>query len=298
MIGIRSLETRRVSIAGSAVGAKRRFLVVFAVPLLLGVAGCDWKDDECGGPQVDTQAPAAPRDLYSITGDRQVTLVWLANTEPDVRGYYLWWSDRYSGPYHLIAEVAVCDGCYWMEYAARGLENGETRFYAVSAYDDSENESDLSHEEVWDTPRPEGHAIIGNANHLVDHSVAGFDLDAPMVVPADAREADFYYIHDPDTGGYLVAGSQYYGGTETTEIQDMGWTGDFDEISFAPDDVGWSPTGTAEPIAGHTYVILTREGYYAKIRLTGVDAEHVGFDWAFQSAPGGMNRQLKALGGS
>jgi len=287
----------RVSGAKASAGIRHGLRLALVLPLLLVVAGCDWDDDECSCPVHDREAPAAPRDLYSITGDEQVTLVWLANTELDVEGYYLWWSDSYIGPYHLITDLPACtDGCYWMEYVCTGLENSRTRFYAVSAYDDAGNESDLSHEEVWDTPRPEGHASIGNADEPGGFDVAGFDLRGKHVVAADSPDADFYYTYNDQTGGYLVAGSDYYGGAETTDIQDMGWTDGFDEISFAPDDIGWSPTGTAEPITGHTYVVLTREGYYAKIRLTEVGPGHAGFDWAIQLDAG--NRQLKAPEGS
>lgn len=292
MAAQRSNEPMGIASTRGYVGLRSWLRLALALPLLVAVAGCDWDDDECGCPVGDHDAPAAPRDLYSVTGDERVTLAWLANTELDVEGYYLWWSESYAGPYHLIADLPACEDCYWEEYTHTGLENRRTLFYAVSAYDRSGNESDLSHEEVWDTPRPEGHAGIGNAHQPDSYDLAGFDLREADVVPADSRDADFYYTYNELTGGYLVAGSDYYGGAETTEIQDMGWTDGFDEISFAPDDVGWSPTGTAEPIAGHTYVVLTREGHYAKIRLTDVDPDHIGFDWAFQLDA--WNRQLKA----
>jgi hypothetical protein len=296
MTGPRSNEPARISNPKMTIRVRTWLGLALVLPLLLAVAGCSCDDDGCGGPVPDHEAPAAPRDLYSITGDERVTLVWLANTELDVEGYYLWWSDSYTGPYHLITELPGCSDCYWMEYTYTGLENRRTFFYAVSAYDHVGNESDLSHEEVWDTPRPEGHASIGNADLPNGYDVAGFYLREADVVPADSPEADFYFTYNDLIGGYLVAGSDYYGGAETTEIQDMGWTDGFDEISFAPDDVGWSPTGTAEPIAGHTYVVLTREGHYAKIRLTGVGPDHVSFDWAFQLDA--ANRQLKAPEGS
>jgi hypothetical protein len=272
-------------------GAPSRWLALAAaLPLLLAFAGCDWNNDHEGRP-IDREAPAAPRDLYSITGDTQVTLVWLANTESDLRSYNLWWSDQYTGsPYHLIAKVPACSDCYWMDFTDTGLTNGQTIFYAVTAVDDAGNESELSHEEVWDTPRPQGHAAVANADLPGGHGLAAFDLHNQTIVPADSPDADFYYVHQDATGGYLVAGSELYAGAETTEIQDMGWTGGFDEISFAPDDQGWSPTGTAEPITGHVYVLLTRDGHYAKIRLTEVAPDHVAFDWAFQLSQ--WNRQL------
>ncbi len=35
----------------------------------------------------DTTPPAVPRGVTSVTGDRQVTILWFENTEPDLAGY-------------------------------------------------------------------------------------------------------------------------------------------------------------------------------------------------------------------
>ena len=68
--------------------------------LLFGPLGCNDEDDcVCCGP--DLHPPAAPRGLYSITGNEQVTLVWLSNTESDLEGYQVLWSDSYYGEYGL-----------------------------------------------------------------------------------------------------------------------------------------------------------------------------------------------------
>ena len=41
-------------------------------------------------------------------------------------------------------------------YVDDDVRNGSTYFYAVSAYDYDGNESELSPEQVYDTPRPSG----------------------------------------------------------------------------------------------------------------------------------------------
>jgi hypothetical protein len=266
--------------------------------IALGPSGCN-NEDNCISPGADRDAPAAPRGLYSVTGDNRVALAWLANTEGDLAGYRVYWSEEFDNPqqpYHLITTVPACGGCYWMDFEDIDAGNGETYFYAVSAYDQSGNESDLSAEYVWDTPRPDGHASIGNALRPDQYDHAGFDLHTRQAVPADDPSADFICTYDEMNGGFLFAGSDYYGADETTQIQDMGYTADFDEISVAPENAGWSPTGTAEPIAGHTYVLLTRDDHYAKIRVTsepgGMGVE---FDWAFQTERN--NVQLHYPGG-
>jgi hypothetical protein len=264
--------------------------------ILLGLAGCDDGDD-CVCCGADREAPAAPRGLYSITGDGEVIVVWLANTESDLDGYRVYRSDEYDGTYYLLTSASACGDCYWVELVDDEVQNGETNFYAVTAIDHAGNESDLSGEYVWDTPRPDGDAEITNALDPDGYEEAGFDLHTARAVAADDSRADFFYTHDEAGGGFLFAGNEHSGVRDLTEIQDLGYTADFDEISFAPEnledpgDVGWSPTGSAEPIRNHTYVLLTSDDHYAKIRVTEVTPRRVEFEWAFQLVPG--NRQLK-----
>jgi len=276
-------------------GGRQRWspLIVLLVlgAVCLGLSGCNDDDDcICCGP--DTRAPAAPRGLYSITGDDEVILVWLSNTEEDLAGYYVWWSDDYAGTYHFIEEVAARD-CYTMEFIDHEAANGETYFYAVSAVDYAGHESELSIEEVWDTPRPEGVAAVTSMSIEFGFETAGFDLSAPtahQLVAADSRHADFYFDVD-ELGPVIYAGSQYYGIEDLTDIQDMGYTNDFDEIDFAPDNIGWSPLRYVEAVAGHTCVLLTRDNRYAKIRLQEVHADEFIFQWAYQTDE--WNQQLK-----
>ncbi len=275
------------------VGALCAVFWVCAASLFL--SSCCDDEDGCSACGVDTHAPAAPRGLYSVTGDGRVTLSWLSNTESDLERYIVWWSDQYEGTYQKVADVDACADCYWMSYTDRLAENGRTYFYAVSAVDAHGNESDLSLEEVWDTPRPEGHGQVSNAVIQSGYPTAGFDFFLHQAVAADDPRADFYYYNDELAGAFLIAGSDYYGQQEITQVQDMGWTDDFGEIDFAPEE-GWSPTGTAEMIAGHTYVLLTRDNHYAKIRVTGFDPGQLSFDWAYQAVA--WNRQLNVLGGS
>jgi hypothetical protein len=267
-------------------------LCLASVLLLSGGAGCHCDDDDCACGRPDGTPPAAPRGLYSITGDSQVTLVWLANTEPDLDGYDVWWSDAYDGEYHLLATVQTVPDQYDVEYVDTGALNGETYFYAVSAFDRAGNASDLSLEEVWDTPRPAGsHVMITDA--LTVTETAAFDFSTYHVVSANSPAADLHFEYLPDTGEFFLI-TEGLGGAGTRVLaQDFGWTDDFDEISFAPPDAGWSPTGVLEAIREHTYVFLTFEGqsgYYAKVRLTAVSPSHITFDWAFQEVP--WNRQL------
>jgi hypothetical protein len=289
--GLRSGVAGSVSVRHT-LGSRRLALGLALAGVILAAGGCN-DDDDCVCCPEDHEPPAAPRGLYSITGDDQVTLVWLASTESDLAGYRIYWSDRYDGTYSLIAEVSRCADCYAEEFVDSEAVNGATYFYAVSAFDGAGNEGDLSAEYVWDTPRPDGHAVVANAQREGGPDFAAFDFETRTVVAIDHPAADFFYTFDPFVGGFLVAGSTFAGPQEETAIQDMGYTLDFDEIDVAPYDdqvanPGWSPTGTAEPIVGHTYVLLTPANHYAKIRVTALTPEQMSFDWACQFDEGNI----------
>jgi hypothetical protein len=98
-------------------------LLLPLVMLGILVAGCN---ERIAAPVIP---PAAPQGLFSVTGDREVTLVWLANTEADVVGYRI-----YEGPcggldceYTRIAAIPVPVGAEYVEYVVTGLTNGRTR---------------------------------------------------------------------------------------------------------------------------------------------------------------------------
>lgn len=257
-----------------------------ATPILLalaalGNAGCD---DTTTAPR-DVTPPAAPRALYSVTGDGQVSLYWLANTEGDVAGYRVYHSPCASGPdcpYDRIGATSAT------QFVVSGLTNGVRRFYAVSAVDQAGNEGPLSLENVFDTPRPAGQATLGN--FVSDTTAAGWDFSAFSVKSSGDRATDIYFGYNLSV--YQMFATNSYGPFEpNTEIQDAGYATTLDAVDFAP-SLGWSPTGTVELIPGHCYVVQTKDGHYAKFRVIGLTPSSVGLDWAYQTAQG--DRELRA----
>lgn len=232
-------------------------------------------------PTPDTTPPGAPQGLYSVTGDRAVTLRWLPNPEPDVAGYAIFIGPCPSGPacpydlYGRTAETTV---------TVTGLVNGVTRYFAVAAFDTAGNEGPLSVGDVYDTPRPAGANVsLGNAHTSVVG--AGWDFSAATKRSSTDPSTDVYYYAQPGGAALLVCPDV------NTNIQDMGAAGTLDAIDYAP-ITGWSPTGTAEAIAGHNYVVWTRDNHFAKVRVTSVSPSALVFDWAYQVDPG--NRELGA----
>lgn len=253
----------------------RIVLSLFLATLGLAAAGCD----DSTAPR-DRTAPAAPRGLRSVTGDRQVTLSWLGNTEPDLNRYAVYATAPgigAAGPYDLVLTTTSTQA------VVTALTNGVTRFYAVSAVDHAGNQSDLSYEDVFDTPRPAGFgAQLGN--YLDSTAGAGWDFSAGVALASNAPATDMFY-------GYNGSIAQVFVPDFGTDIQDAGYATSLDAVDYAP-DAGWSPTGSVEVIPGHCYVVWTRDNHFAKFRVISVTTGSVAFDWAYQTDTG--NRELKA----
>ncbi len=88
-----------------------------------------------------------------------VVLAWENNTEPDLAGYIIYYgkSSRNYNTNIDVGDPKVSDGC---EYMLTGLEENIEYFFAATAYDKSENESDYS-DEVKYTIKPDINAARG-----------------------------------------------------------------------------------------------------------------------------------------
>ncbi|MEX0602997.1 MAG: hypothetical protein WD295_06625 [Bacteroidota bacterium] len=238
--------------------------------LLFGIllAGCDMN-------VIDTTAPGAPLGVITLSLDNAVQVDWYPNSERDIAGYRVWISNEYDGRYTLLGTVRTNR---FVDYAAR---NGITYYYAVSAYDFDGNESPLSYEEAHATPRPEGYNV-----RLYDYrlfpSSSGYDFSTYSVGPYNDDFTDVFFE--------VFNGVFYLNVWDDSDIQDMGYTGSFDDITRAPVS-GWSPSGYVEAIVGHTYVVWTWDDHYAKLRIRNITSTSVVFDWAYQTSTG--NPQLK-----
>ncbi len=245
-------------------------------------AGCH--DDN--GPVRDRVPPAAPRGVYTVTGDGKVYVHWLANTESDVAGYRIYEAPCASGSGCPYDRVGATTGT---SFTVTGLTNGVTRYYAVAAFDYAGNESELSQEVLFDTPRPEGVDLVLN-NYLSSTSGSGYDFSAYTTRDWNDPLTDMFFGVNNGINEMFVPDVQ-------TDIQDAGVAASLDAVDFAP-TTGWSPSGSVELIVGHCYVVWTRDNHYAKFRVTeirpastGVPAKVV-FDWAYQTDQG--NRELRA----
>ena len=242
----------------------------FAMAAGLLVFGCE--ENNTDYVYID-YVPAVPQGVYSITGDEAVYLFWSPVRESDLDGYRVYRSVN-DDEYFYIGSTAST------EYVDNDVSNGNTYFYAVTAVDDEGSESDLSYETVFDTPRPEGFGL-----YLADFNdyptISGYDFSTYSILPYDFTNADIYIEYNTFDEVFYINVTN-----DLTDIQDMGYTDNFDEIGYSPMD-GWSAVGWSEIILGHTYIIWTKDDNYAKLRVTALNGTtSVRFDWAYQTDPG------------
>ncbi len=84
----------------------------------------------------DTTAPGIPQNLIAETGDSQIKLTWNANTEPDLKGYTVYYGNNAS---NLSLSVFVAKP--GSGRTLTGLTNGEIYFYQLEAEDGAGNRS-------------------------------------------------------------------------------------------------------------------------------------------------------------
>ncbi|MBI4810309.1 MAG: hypothetical protein HY800_02460 [Ignavibacteriales bacterium] len=251
-----------------------RTIFMIAIGILTILNGCD---DNC--LQSNVTPPSSPRGLYTFAGDRYNEIYWDENPESDIAGYNVFVCNSYSGKYQYLRSTTQT------YYVDNSVQNGFTYYYRVSAYDRDENESQLSRQIVYATPRPDGYNVTLQ-DYRTSPNLAGYDFSTNSIGPYNDQYTDIffeYYDH-----------IYYMDVWDDTEIQDMGYTSSLDEIIKSP-TVGWSPTKDVRLITGHTYVIRTWDYHYAKIRIIAFSSSYVAFDWAYQLQAD--NTWLKINGG-
>ncbi|UCF78193.1 MAG: hypothetical protein JSW03_08790 [Candidatus Eiseniibacteriota bacterium] len=253
---------------------------------LLALSGCRDEDHH----YVDRTPPRAPRGVFSVTGDGQVDLYWLENCESDLAGYRVYWNDEPAGYFTYMATTSN------VFYTDTDVSNGVTYYYAVSAFDHSGNESELSHEDVMDTPRPEGFDLVLYDADGPYSDLSGYDFSAFQRQYYASPLTDIYYAY---VGGeYVMYAWNPVPEWPTTDIQDAGYR-DLEELGWAPAG-GWAANYWVILIEGHSYFVWTRTDNYAKFHVTHVEPGFVVIDWAYQTAEGNqelVNKKLRTVKG-
>ncbi len=247
-------------------GSMKAGLSGIAVLALLATTGCDDRNDRV--ITVDA-VPFVVEGVYSVTGDEQVTVYWRANQETDIDFYKIYRNNAPTGTFTLIGTSSGTS------YVDGTPTNGNTYYYAVAAVDDAGQESpELSYENVFDTPRPEGTGAV-LTNDFTNSTASGWDFSAFTTRASVDARTDIWY--DAQGGSYLVQAPI------DTKIQDAGYV-QLRDVDFAP-PAGWSADGIVEAIVGHSYIVLTRDGNYAKFEVMARGSNSMTIDWAYQIDP-------------
>ncbi|GBD86912.1 amylopullulanase precursor [bacterium BMS3Abin03] len=253
---------------------KAKIIITLSIISIFLLQACDIYDPY---KEVDYTPPAIPTGVVVKNGDGRADIFWNNNRESDLAGYNIYVSDSYDGRYELIGSSEYNN---FTDYDAA---NGLTYYYAVTAYDFNGNESELSVNVVYATPRPEGfNQAIFDFRQFPNNS--GYSFANYSVFPYDDVNTDFFFEN--------YQGTFYLDVWDDTDIQDMGLTNSIYDIEYAPNS-GWSDTKDALAVVGHTYVIWTWNNHFAKIRISQITTERVVFDWAYQLVEGEI--QLKGL---
>ena len=242
----------------------RNLTRVFALSIALLALGCQDKVTN-----VTTDRPPNTVDgVYSVTGDGRVTVYWRANQESDIARYKVYRNNAPTGTFTLLGSTPS-PGTSFID---TGVTNGNTYYYAVSAVDLAGQESaELSFENVFDTPRPEGFGVT-LTNKFATDATSGWDFSAQTRRPSLDLLTDIYY---GSQGGHNLVYVPI-----DTEIQDAGFVA-LRDVDFAPPS-GWSADGQVEAIVGHSYIVLTRDNHYAKFEVKSRDGTAMLLDWAYQ----------------
>lgn len=252
----------------------------------------------------DVIPPGEPRDVYSITGDGEVTLYWSAPRDHDLEGFTVFISqdDR---DYYRISEVGVSR----RHFNIRGeslpddvpfdFVNGNTYFLGVSAHDFSGNESALTEASTtFDTPRPSGRDLRLFRADGPRSDESGYDFSRSPYGYAMSANSLFVDIVFTYAGGVPVMKTPY---PQVVEMQDMGIL-DFEapEVGWLA-DAGWDPVSEVPLRPGQVVLVkiheesrpgnLTEPFNVAKFRVVTLASDAVDIDWAYQIAPN--NRELK-----
>ena len=216
-----------------------------------------------------------PQGISALALDNQVHISWDYHYYDNVYGYNVYVNNTYEGNYMFIGSTNK------NEFIDRDAINGITYFYAVTAYDTEGKESDFSVENVSATPRPESFNLVLN-DRRTNSIRSGYEFRSNSILPFDHNNADMYIERD---------GNLYYMRVyRDTDIQDMGYTANFDEIRYSPTK-GWSPLKEVLLIEGHTYAIWTYDNHFAKVRIKELNSNSIVMDCSYQLQEG--NTQLK-----
>lgn len=112
----------------------------------------------------DNLPPAVPMGLIAAPGLDRVSLTWEANTDTDLAGYHIYRRDINSSEFTRIGTVTT------NSYIDANLNNWDTFYYAITAFDEVPNESDFSQQAKAVSPQGQTDDIAEAIYNLHDNA--------------------------------------------------------------------------------------------------------------------------------
>jgi hypothetical protein len=140
--------------------------------------------------------PLSAQDVHGAN----VTLAWDPNPEANLKGYKVYYGSA-SGNYSFMVDVGN-----WTSLTISGLEAGKTYYFAATAYGPAGEESGMSGELRYDTPRPDSHflsptnASNGAASYTINASAGPNGSISSAGVTTDRRCSSKTFIIRPNRG--------------------------------------------------------------------------------------------------
>ncbi len=162
----------------------------------------DW-EDVLGPVRLDTQPPGAPAGLRAVGRDKLISLGWKPNSEADLAGYKIYRSTTALTGFTLLRQAET------PALQDQGLQNRQTYYYKISAFDTAGNESATS-DVIAGTPVAPGPTPVSGTIALDTTWFAGA---SPYVLEGDVIVAQGAVLRiEPGTvvkskgGGIIVRG--------------------------------------------------------------------------------------------
>ncbi len=263
---------------------KTTLLTILLALTTMFMVGCESDTSEI---LIVDEIPEPPQNVFTVTGDGEIYIYFTEPYMDDISYYdiYRSFSSNFENvtPTYVGSVAAIPNKNLALEivntFTDFNTVNGQTYYYRIKAIDEADQESDFSAGEIFDTPRPQGTVTLFDT--LTFPSLSALLFGEPSVPVSHTNTAADFFIDEFNGSLYINAADI------DTDIQDMGFTYDFENIGYAPDtSVGWSTLGFFELIDGHTYVFWTRDDHYAKVRVLSLTPTSVNFEWAFQTDVG------------
>lgn len=112
----------------------------------------------------DNLPPAVPTGLIAAPGLDRVSLTWEANTDTDLAGYHIYRRDISSSKFTRIATATT------NSYMDANLNNWDSFYYAITAFDEVPNESNFSQQAMAVSPQGQTDDIAEAIYNLPDNA--------------------------------------------------------------------------------------------------------------------------------